>query len=374
MQHQDRTQLISEINGVVKDLYGASVPSEQGASAEQGDSAQAWREDELARRLNRLLDAFLLESQPRVEAYATVLIADIRGFTALMASMPMETMITVLQRWFSTMTEIIERFGGVVDKFVGDAVMALFGLPEPRGDDSARALACAAEMQHAMLALNQENHAEGMPRIYAGIAVNTGDLVAGSFGAPTHSEYTVIGDVVNLASRMESFALRGQVLISETSRIAAADLIEVGAVNEVRFKGIPYPVRLYDLQAVLKPNRVEVPKVEVRRAPRIPVKMTATFRQIEANQIRPGQIPGLIRNLGYYGLSADLPLGLPDASDVVINLAPQHGAQPVGDVYARVLRSVARGGRFRTSLELTSMETPAHQRLKELIDESLWRH
>lgn len=369
MQHQDRTQLISAITEVVEDLYGAS-----GSPPADGQLVETTREDELARRLNPLLDAFLLESQPRVEAYATVLIADIRGFTALMASIPLESMIAVLQRWFVAMTEIIERFGGVVDKFVGDAVMALFGLPEPRGDDSARALACAVEMQRAMLELNRAYHAQGMPRIYAGIAVNTGELVAGSFGAPTHSEYTVIGDVVNLASRMESFAMRGQVLISESSRTAAEDLIEVGAVNEVRFKGIPNPVRLYELQAVLGPDRLEVPRVEVRRAPRIPVKMNATFRQIHENRIRPGQIPGLINDLGYYGLSADLPLGLPRAADVVINLTPQQGGASVGDVYARVLRSVPRAGRFRTSLELTSMETPAHQRLKELIDESLWRH
>lgn len=360
MHYQDRKQLISAIHEVAQELYGA-----------QGMPSAA---EELASRLNPLLDAYLLESQPRVEAYATVLIADIRGFTALMASLPIATMITVLQRWLAMMTEIIERFGGIVDKYIGDAVMALFGLPESRGDDSARALACAAEMQQGMLAINQENQAQGLPQIYMGIAVNTGQLVAGSFGGPSHSEYTVIGDVVNLASRMESFALRGQVLISEASRDAAAELIEVGRVNEVQFKGIPNSVRLYDLQAVLKPDRLEVPKVEVRRSPRIPVKMNATFRQIHENRIRPGQIPGLINNLSYYGLSADLPMGLPRAADVVINLTPEQGRTPVGDVYARVLRSVPRAGRFRTSLELTSMETPAHQRLKDLIDESLWRH
>lgn len=369
MQHRDRTQLISAISEVVQDLYGERPTPDSSA----GEVTLRSIEDELALRLEPVLDAFLLEGRPRVEAYATVLIADIRGFTALMASVPIETMIAVLQRWFTTMTRIIERFGGVVDKFVGDAVMALFGLPTARGDDCARALACAAEMQRAMLELNHENHAQGLPRIYAGIAVNTGSVVAGSFGSAPHSEYTVIGDVVNLASRMESFALRGQVLISEASRAAASEHIAVGPVNEVRFKGIPHPARLYELQSVLEPRRIAVPHVDDRRSPRVPVSLSATFRQIDDNRIRPRPIEGLIHDLGYYGLRADLPLGLPDASDVVINLAPQRGGRPIGDVYARVLRTVPNAGRFRTSLELTSVETPAHQRLKELIDESLWR-
>ncbi len=367
MQHRDRDQLFAHIEQVVRDLEGEALL--RLTDPEQPDALR----QALARRLNPLLDAFLLEAQPQVEAHATVLVADIRGFTALMASQPIAVMIWVLNRWFTLMTEIIERFGGVVDKFIGDAVMAIFGVPEARGDDALRALACAAEMQQAMWVLNQEHEARGLPKLFAGIAVNTGALVAGSFGDAAHSEYTVIGDVVNLVSRMESFALRGQVLMSASTRAETADAIEVGTVNEVRFKGIAQPVQLYELRAVYGPQRIVVQPVEVRRSPRIRVSLDATFRQIEKKRIRPGQIPGLINNLGYYGLRADLPLGLPDASDVVINLAPQQGLSSIGDVYARVVRTVPRDGRFRTSLELTSVETQAHQRLKELVDESLWR-
>jgi adenylate cyclase len=367
MQHRDRDPLFARIEQVIRDLEG------EGLLRLTTPQPPHRLQQALEQRLNPVLDAFLLEAQPRVETRATVLIADIRGFTALMASLPLPTMVWLLNRWFVAMTEVIEHFGGAVDKFIGDAVMAVFGVPEAHTDDPLRALACAAEMQRVMRALNQANEARGLPTLFAGIAVNTGPLIAGSFGAAAHSEYTVLGDVVNLVSRMESFALRGQVLISESTRAEAAASIEVGAANEVRFKGITQPVQLYELQAVNAPRRIEILPTEVRRSPRIHVHLDATFRQIDQKRIRPGKIPGLINDLSYHGLRADLPLGLPAASDVVINLAPQQGFSSIDEVYARVVRSVPWEGRYRTSLELTSVETPTHQRLKDLIDESLWR-
>jgi adenylate cyclase len=315
---------------------------------------------------------------PWVDAHATVLVADIRGFTALMSALPLPSMAALLNRWFATMTEIIQGFGGLVDKFVGDAVIALFGLPQASGDDAVRALACAAAMQQGMVALNRELEVQGLPPIFVGIAVSTGEVVAGSFGSDAHREYTAIGEVMNLASRIESFALRGQVLVSASTLAEAsgqiAEGIEVGPVNEVRFKGLARPVQLFDLRAVHgREQPLRVPRVEVRRSPRIRAQIDATFRQIEHKRVVPAAIPGLINDLGYYGLRADLPLGLPDAADVVINLAPRDGATPIGDVYAKVVRSSPHARGFRTSLELTSVETPAHRRLKELVDESLWR-
>ncbi len=368
MQHRNRNEFFAGIEQIVHDLDAEGL-----LRLEETDRPDALRQA-LERHLNPVLDRFLLESQPRVEAYATILIADIRGFTELMSSLPMTVMIEILNRWFASMTEIIERFGGVVEKFVGDAVMALFGVPEARGDDPVRALACAAEMQQAMLVLNQDYQARGLPEIFAGIALNTGSLVAGSFGATAHSEYTVIGDVVNLASRMESFALRGQVLISDSTRAAAEGLVDVGDVNVVRFKGINHPVRLYELRGVRAPQHLSVPPVEVRRSPRISVSLDAIFRQIEDKCVRPGSIRGLINDIGYFGLRADLPLGLPDSSDVLITLVPQQGLPDVGDLYARVVQTVPWAGRFRTSLELSSADPGSRQRLKDLIDESLWRH
>ncbi len=359
MQHNERRMLLDGIIEIVDELYGSAHGSD--------------RDSLLRQRVDPLLDAFLLEAQPIVGTDVTILLADIRGFTALARSLPPETLIDLLNRYFSVMCEVVKRHGGVVDKFIGDSVMALFGAPRRRPDDLQRALVCAVEMQQAMVQFNRVSRGRGEPSLYAGIAINTGRAMAGSFGSALHSEYTVIGDAVNLASRIESFSLRGQVLLSETSHAAARHLIEIGRVNQVRVKGIVEPISLYELRAVSAPHRLVVPDVEIRKSPRIAADLEAIFRQIESKHIRSDHFVGHVNDMGYYGMRADLPLGLPAYSEVVVNFGPEMGADDAHELFARVLRAEPRGPNFRTSLEFTAIDTPGHRRFKQYVDERLWR-
>ena len=360
MQHNDRQMLVTGIGEIVDEIVG------------QGTGGQV--QELLRQRLDPLLDAFLLESQPIVGAEVTILLADIRGFTALTQSLPPRELIDLLNRFFSRMCEVIKRHGGVIDKFIGDAVMALFGVPERRPDDLQRALNCAVEMQQAMVELNRHNARRGEASLYAGIAVATGQTMVGSFGSSLHSEYTVIGDAVNLAARMESFSLRGQVLISEASHASAGDFIDTGSVNEVRVKGIGRAIKLYELCSVNLPQRLVVPRVEVRRSPRIAVALEAVFRPVVSDQLRVEKFVGHVSDMGYFGMQADLPLGLPPQSEVVINLRPELGVDFSTDVHARVLRARRHGASFRTSMEFTAIDTPGHRQVKEYVDNMLWRH
>jgi adenylate cyclase len=364
MQHGDRQMLLSGIVDMVDELY---------SSAGSGGGRNSDQDAALRQRLDPLLDAFLMESQPIIDADVTILLADIRGFTALTRSLPPTTLIDLLNRYFTAMCEVVKRHDGVIDKFMGDSVMALFGAPKQRPDDLQRALACAVEMQQAMVGLNRVNRARGEPGLYAGIAINTGHAMAGSFGSSLHSEYTVIGDAVNLASRIESFSLRGQVLLSESSHAAARHLVEIGSINQVRVKGMAEPISLYELRSVNAPHRLVIPDVEIRKSPRISVDLDAIFRKIEAKHIFSDQFLGHVNDMGYYGLRADLPLGLPAYSEVVVNLRPDVGADAAGEVYARVLRAEPRGSSFRTSMEFTAIDTPGHRQIKQYVDEQLWR-
>jgi adenylate cyclase len=360
MQHQDREQLISGILGLIREVSGPL--------AEQ-DSLHRART-----RIDALLDDFLLESQPIVATRATVLLADIRGFTALTQSLPVATMIELLNEFFSVTCPVIKRYGGSIDKLMGDSVMALFGAPDRHEDDLARALACAVEMQRSIAEQAARNQAAGRPTFYAGISVSTGDVMAGSFGSADHNEYTVIGETVNLAARMESFSLRGQVLLSEASLEGARDLIEVGEENRVLVKGLSAPVSFYELRAVKSPRPMQVPKVEMRRSPRIAVDLRAVFRQVEAERIGSEQMTGRVSDVGYYGMSAHLPVSLPAYTEVVINLSAEPGVEPAPDIYARVLRSRSSGRGFRTSMEFTAIGTPGHRQIKEYVDSMLWGH
>lgn len=359
MQHSERQTLLTGIVDIVDELYGSTRSGDQDAA--------------LGQRLDPLLDAFLMEAQPIIDADVTILLADIRGFTALTRSLPPKTLIDLLNRYFTVMCEVVKRHDGVIDKFIGDSVMALFGAPKRRPDDLHRALACAVEMQQAMVGLNRASRARGQPSLYAGIAINTGQAMAGSFGSSLHSEYTVIGDAVNLASRIESFSLRGQVLLSESSHAAARHLIDIGGVNQVRVKGMAEPILLYELRSVNAPHRLMIPEVEIRKSPRISVDLDAIFRQIGAKQVDADHFVGHVNDMGYFGMRADLPLGLPAYSEVVMNLRPGVGMDAVDEVYARVLRAEPRGPSFRTSMEFTAIDTPGHRRVKQYVDEQLWR-
>lgn len=141
----------------------------------------------------------------------TILVADLRGFIALTSSQPAGTIVTMLNLCLERMSAVIYRYQGVIDKFTGDSMTVLFGAPVQRPDDVMRAMACAVEMQLAMRLLNDQYQRGRMPELFMGIGLNTGTVMAGRFGSEAFSQYTVIGNQVSLASRIESFSQRGQV-------------------------------------------------------------------------------------------------------------------------------------------------------------------
>jgi adenylate cyclase len=313
------------------------------------------------------------ERLPVVETEASILLADIRGFTALMAAHPPRMMVRLLNRFLAAMCTVIDRYGGHVDKFMGDSVMAVFGVPRRRPDDLHRALACAAAMQRAMERLNLGHQRRGEPALYAGIAVHSGAVMAGSFGPPRHSAYTVIGDTVNLAARIEAFSLRGQVLISGDVKAQAADRIKVGPGNEVQAKGSVLPLLLYPLLAVQHRGELTVPAVEPRQSPRVSVHLDAVFRCVQSKRLDAEPFSGQVRDIGYHGLSAELPMVLPDLTELAIQLPAMDCGPPCGHLYARVLRTARQPRGYRTSLSFTAVDTPAHRQVKALVDERLWR-
>jgi class 3 adenylate cyclase len=138
----------------------------------------------------------------------------------------------MLNRYFGRMSAIIFANGGSIDKFMGDAIMVLFGAPIAHAEDVQHAVTCAVQMQIAMDEVNREHREQGLPELFMGIGINTGTVMAGLLGSEAYSEYTVIGDEVNLASRIEAFSLRGQVLISENTYRALQRLRRVGGAAE----------------------------------------------------------------------------------------------------------------------------------------------
>jgi class 3 adenylate cyclase len=134
----------------------------------------------------------------------TVLFCDVRNYTTLSEGLPPEQVVELLNEWFTEATRAIRRHGGVVDKFIGDAVMALFGVPQPREDAAAAAVRAALEMRDALSALNLRQRVLGGKEFRVGIGIDTGEVVVGFIGSHLRQSYTAIGDAVNTASRLES--------------------------------------------------------------------------------------------------------------------------------------------------------------------------
>jgi adenylate cyclase len=177
----------------------------------------------------------------------TVLFADIRGFTRISEHAVPEKIVQLLNRYFSAMTDIIFAHGGTLDKYLGDGLMALFGAPTVTPKDAANAVSAAVAMQRRMLSINDELRAEGYPEIGIGIGLHTGEAIVGYIGSERRSEYTAIGDTVNTASRLESNAASGKILISETAANAAHTRYQLVPRDPISVKNREQPVPLFEV-------------------------------------------------------------------------------------------------------------------------------
>lgn len=318
----------------------------------------------------------LLEPAPPVSPpsprLVTVLIVDLRGFSSLAETCSSAALIGLLTPFFEQMTALIHAHGGFVDKFLGDGVMALFGAPHTCHDHLQQALLCAARMQQAMVRINTENARLGLPEVHAGIGINTGEVMVGSFGPDDHREYTAIGDEVNFAARVESFSLRGQVLLSENSYRGARDSIEVGAMRRLQVKGRRGPVTLYEMLAVTGSERVEVPRVELRNSPRVEVELPLHFHRVDGKEVLQETHAGSIRNLGYDGMLAQLELELPTLSEINFRVNSDFATDVSGELYARALHTRPVANRFEISFAFTTSGTTGHEAVRRYVDQLLW--
>jgi adenylate cyclase len=174
-----------------------------------------------------------------------VLFSDIRGFTSIAERMSPEEIAGLLTEYFTQMVEIVFAHGGTLDKFIGDAVMALWGAPLAREDDAGQAIQAGIEMQRTLARLNREWRPSGRQELTIGIGINVGEVFAGNIGSNRRLEYTVLGDAVNIASRLCSKAGPGEILISEPLYAALGEPPPVTGLHPLPLKGKAQPVPVY---------------------------------------------------------------------------------------------------------------------------------
>ncbi|MEH1790009.1 adenylate/guanylate cyclase domain-containing protein [Nostoc sp.] len=180
----------------------------------------------------------------------TVLVSDLRGFSAISEQLPPEEVVKILNLYLGTMTDVINQYKGTINEFMGDGIFVIFGAPISRTDDSQRAIACAIAMQLAMQKVNKQNQEMNFPILEMGIGINTGEAVAGNVGSQKRAQYTVIGSHVNLAARIESYTVGGQILISENTWKDANVDLKVAGQLQIEPKGMKHPVTICEIRGI----------------------------------------------------------------------------------------------------------------------------
>jgi adenylate cyclase len=283
----------------------------------------------------------------------TILLADLRGFTSISANYPAFIVLEMLNRCFVRMTEIIFQHHGAIDKFMGDSILVIF--ESDAGEDSVRrALACAVDMQLSMEELNRENKDEGRPDMYFGIGINSGRVMSALLGSDLYSEHTVIGDEVNLTARIESFSLRGQVLISQSTYERCDGFVNTGDPMDVFVKGKSKLIVLREVLGIPSLGK-EVPRQDVRRSPRVDVMMPMSYRMVENEVVVPEAYDGRVLDISYHGVLAQIARPLSQFSEVCLEFDVPLVGKRVRDLYAKVVKTIPHAAQTRVGIEFSSM-------------------
>ncbi len=323
-------------------------------SSETGARLGLNAEELLAKILKNLASHNLSGAEGFSSRDITILLADLRGFTSISANHPAGTVLGLLNRCLITMTEIVFRHQGSIDKFMGDSIMVLFGDADSPEVAVRRALLCAVDMQIAMEELNEHYKQFGLPELYLGVGINTGLVMAGVLGSDLYSAYTVIGDEVNLASRIESFSLRGQVLISQSTFDRCGDFVETGEPIDVHVKGKTNLVRLREVLGIPSLGK-NVPRREIRRSPRVAIKMPFSYQVIENKITLPQVHQGMTLDVGYHGVLAEIDQQLAPTSEIKLGLDFPLVGSKATDIYAKIVKMEKTDKGYLAGLEFTSL-------------------
>lgn len=269
----------------------------------------------------------------------------------------------LLNNYLGEMAKIILKYRGTIDEFIGDAILAIFGAPELRSDDAARAVACAVEMQLAMDRVNEFNEREGLPRLEMGVAINSGDVVVGNIGSEERAKYGVVGSPVNLTARIESYSIGGQILASHTTIAKAGEIVQVGGGIEINAKGLKEPMKAYDVRGISGEWNLVLPERKENFVA-LTVPLSARFAVLEGKHVGEMDCHGQISALSMTGgiLSAAEPLEA--LMNVKMRVVGTTGSEIPDDLYAKVLAVDDRGA----VLSFTSIPPDVGNAIKGLLE------
>jgi adenylate cyclase len=242
-----------------EDMYFLSAFANQAAvaitNAKLFDDVR--REERLRTSLQRYLSPNLVDDMVNnnssdmalggAKKRVSILFCDIRGFTTFTEKEPVETVVSLLNEYFSVMSDVIFANRGTLDKFIGDAIMAIYGAPLESKDNAYECVKSALEMRAKLAQLNEKWKAQNKPQIQVGYGINTGEAIVGNIGSERRMEYTAIGDMVNTASRVEGETESNQIFITEETYKALGNRVTAKKLSPVKLKGKTVVVQIYEV-------------------------------------------------------------------------------------------------------------------------------
>ncbi|NEQ13228.1 MAG: adenylate/guanylate cyclase domain-containing protein, partial [Moorea sp. SIO3E2] len=270
----------------------------------------------------------------------TILTSDLRGFTALSERLLPEEVVKILNLYLKHMSEVITKYQGTIDKFMGDGILVLFGAPTAREDDTKRAVACAVAMQLAMVPVNETMNEWGYPPLEMGIGINTGDVVVGNIGSEKRTDYSVVGSQVNLTYRIESYTIGGQILISQSTFEQVKSIVITHGHKQVQPKGVKQPITIYQVVGIGDDYNLFLPK-EDEEFFFLPKAIPLTYKILEEKHIGKNLFLGSLVQLSAKGakvrsyeiIRENFPVEL---SNISLNILNQYQAEYSDDIYAKV--------------------------------------
>ena len=268
----------------------------------------------------------------------TLLISDLRGFTVLAQPLPPEKVVHLLNIYLDRMCQVIDQYNGTIDKFIGDAILVIFGAPTSREDDPERAVACAIAMQIAMKEINQQLRELNLPFIEMGIGINTGEVVVGNIGSHKHAEYTVVGSEVNLVSRIESYSVGGQILISESTMNAVQSPLRIDNETVVNPKGFNQEITIYEIGGIGGKYMQSMPKAE-QELLQLKSELSLIYTVLDGKHISQVQYRGTLLKVSEYFAIIKTERLIEPLTNLKINLDIQSSSYKDNfDIYAKVLK------------------------------------
>ncbi len=262
--------------------------------------------DEIVKQLLDTPDGLTLGGKKR---NLTILMSDLRGFTAMSERMDPEDLIIMLNHYLGEMTEAIQKREGTIIEFMGDGIFAIFGAPIQNDDHASCAVAAALDMQSRMEAINKWNMEKDYPILEMGIGINTGEVIVGNIGSERRTKYGVVGSNVNLCGRIESYTINGQILVSQSTRDNVTSELTVAKEIVVNPKGVETDMVLGQVTGIGDPYNIQI-DVKSQLPDKLSKTIPVSFNKVEgkhgADKVYYGGITALGADMAVLDTAADL--------------------------------------------------------------------